>query len=96
MTFWEVEKTIAFLAELVRLLFGQRLEKLGLHFISTSGHTVYNDRAVGKFCRLNFGFFFRAGSKKGKREKRKEKAAFQVENFKNYFPICFNICHIEP
>ena len=45
MTFWEVEKTIAFLAELVRLLFGQRLEKLGLHFISTSGHTVRNSAA---------------------------------------------------
>ena len=81
MTFWEVEKTIAFLAELVRLLFGQRLEKLGLHFISTSGHTVYNDRAVGKFCRLNFGFFFRAGSKKGKKGKEKRESRIPSREF---------------
>ena len=38
-TFWPVVKSNAFYVKLVRLLLGQLLKKLGLLFISTSGHT---------------------------------------------------------
>ena len=36
-------KSIAFQVKLVRLLFGQLLGNLGFLFISTSGHTGYNN-----------------------------------------------------
>ena len=40
-TFWPVVKSNAFYVKLVRLLLGQLLKKLGLLFISISGHTAH-------------------------------------------------------
>ena len=41
-TFWALVKTIAMWVKLLRLLFGATFAKLGLLFISTSGHTAHD------------------------------------------------------